>query len=52
MIAKIKSFLITSYLIIKANWQLFVAAVCVGFVVGAFTIGPLAALIQYVKDVL
>ena len=39
-------------LTIKANWQLFTSAVVLGFVAGALTIGPLAALIQYVKDVL
>jgi hypothetical protein len=47
MIAKIKEIIAA----VKAAWKLFVAAVVVGFVAGALLIGPLAALIQYIKDV-
>lgn len=35
---------------IKANWKQLVAAAVTGFILGAFTIGPMAAGIQYLKD--
>lgn len=48
MIEKIKA----SWAVIKANIKLMIAAVGVGFIIGALTVGPLAALIQYIKDVI
>ena len=48
MISKIKEIVE----IVKSYWQLFVIALCAGYVLGALTIGPLAALIQYIKDVI
>lgn len=47
MIDKIKEIIA----LVKVQWELFVAAVVIGFVLGALLIGPLAALIQYIKDV-
>ena len=48
MIEKIKACIA----VIRAYWQLFVAVAVAGYVLGALTIGPLAALIQYIKDVI
>jgi len=35
---------------VKTNWKLHVVTLVVGYVAGGLTIGPIAALIQYIKD--
>ena len=48
MIEKIKEIIAT----IKAGWKLFLATFIVGACAGALVFGPIAALIQYIKDVI
>lgn len=52
MITKIKEFITSAITIIKGNKILSLVILIAGYVAGALTIGPLAALIQYIKDVI